>query len=443
VGHLVYQQQQQFSVSQSRPTSLRLRNIACRPLNYFIPDWEDYLDPDYDFLADRFSWDSGERKRLYAHELFKNRPLYDGILISLGHIFMGKGFVRNGLKPNIELAPTRKYLHLRRQHLVMGDCGAFSYRHKIVPPFTVEDVVRLYTTLGVDIGASVDHIPFGDVEENGQLRPLKPTEIEGRIKLTTDLAIKFLAISSKQAKFVPMGVIQARSSDEYASLACEYINAGYQYIALGGLVPRKDDEILAITETVFSKINQFLPQSAPTIRVHLFGVLREGILARLKDLGVASFDSGSYLRKAWLRSDKNYLSSYGRWYSAIRVPYSSDPRFKKNALEKGISDKELQQLEKNCLEALRRYDKKLATVTDVRDTVLLYDGLLLRNSDTNDLRQKYEQTLKDTPWKRCNCPVCRTLGIEVIIFRGFNRNKRRGFHNTWVFYKRLKKLRRE
>lgn len=424
-------------------TSSRLRSIANRPLNYFMPDWEDYLDPGYDFLNDSFSWDSGERNRLYAHELFKNRPLYDGILISLGHIFMGKGFVRNGLKPNIKLSPTRKYLHLRPQHLVMGDCGAFSYRHKVIPPFSVEDVVRLYTSLKVDIGASIDHIPFGDVEENGQLRPLKPREIEERIELTSKLARDFLSVASKQIKFVPMGVIQAKSSDEYASLAHDYISAGYQYIAIGGLVPRKNREILGITEAVFSKIHQLLPRSASTIRVHLFGVLREEIMPRLKDLGVASFDSGSYLRKAWLRSDKNYLSTHGKWYSAIRVPYSSDPRFVRNAHEKGVSDKELQELEKRCLHLLRQYDQKLVTIPDILDTIVLYDKLLLRNSDTNDLREKYELTLKETPWRYCNCPVCRSLGIEVIIFRGFNRNKRRGFHNTWVFYKRLRRLRRE
>ena len=71
---------------------------------------------------------------------------------------------------------------------------------------------------------------------------------------------------------------------------------------------------------------------------------------------------------------------------------------------------------------------------DVLDIILKYDELLLR--DTNDgknLKEKYRRTLLDRPWKSCNCNACKQIGIHVVIFRGCNRNKRRGFHNTWVF----------
>jgi len=345
--------------------SRRLRRLNSTPLNYFIPDWDDYLDPEYDFVNDRLSWKSGEKVRLYAHELFKRKALYDGILVSLGHIVMEKGFARNGLKPNVKVSSVRKYLHLKQHHLLMGDCGAFSYRRLAVPPFLTDEVIRLYNALRVDIGASIDHIPFGEVEEDGKLRPLSTAEIESRIELTAKLAREFIYSAQATSRFVPMGVIQARTPNEYASMAKEYIKIGYDYIALGGLVPRKDDDILNIVETTISAINQALPVSYSKIRIHLFGVLREGLLPHLKELGIASFDSGSYLRKAWLRSDKNYLSPSNKWYSAIRVPYSDDPRFQKNATEK------------------------------------------------------------------------------IIVFRGFNRNKRRGFHNTRMFYKRLVELRRK
>ena len=420
----------------------RLQRLNNSSLNYFIPDWDDYLDPEYDFVNDRFSWDSKERVRQYAHELFKRRALYDGILVSLGHIVMGKGFAKNGLKPNVKVGSTRKYLHLRRNHLLMGDCGAFSYRRLTAPPFSTEEVIKLYKRLKVDIGASIDHIPFGEVEENGKLRPLNANEIESRIELTTRLGREFLYATQGISNFVPMGVIQARFREEYASIAKEYVKAGYQYIALGGLVPRKDDDILQIVEATVSTINQAFPVSSPKIRVHLFGVLREGLLPRLKDLGVASFDSGSYLRKAWLRSDKNYLSPSNKWYSAIRVPYSSDPRFQKNATGKGISISKLQGLEAECLRLLKDYEKRREGLSSILDKIVEYDSLLLRTSDTNDLRDKYEITLKDAPWEKCDCPVCSVLGIDVVIFRGFNRNKRRGFHNTRIFFKQLAKLRR-
>lgn len=431
-----------ISISENRQlltSKLRLQNAAL--LTYLIPDWDDYLDPEYNFAEDKFSWSSGERKRLYAHELFENKPLYDGVLVSLGHIVMGKGPARNGLKAEGIIGSVRDYLHLRPHHILMGDCGAFSYRRSIVPPFTTDKVIQLYNDLQVDIGASIDHIPFGEVEEDGRLRPLSAAEIEGRIELTAKLAREFIYSAQAASRFVPMGVIQARTPDEYASMAKAYIGLGYDYIALGGLVPRKDDAILNIAEATVSAINQALPVSYSKIRIHLLGVLREGLLPHLKELGIASFDSGSYLRKAWLRSDKNYLSPSNKWYSAIRVPYSGDPRFLKNATEKGISFSELRELEKECLRLLRDYEKRRDGLSNVLNRIVEYDSLLLRTSDTSNLRDKYEATLIDTPWEQCDCQVCRSLGIEVVIFRGFNRNKRRGFHNTRMFYERLAELR--
>jgi hypothetical protein len=31
-------------------------------------------------------------------------------------------------------------------------------------------------------------------------------------------------------------------------------------------------------------------------------------------------------------------------------------------------------------------------------------------------------------------------GVEIIIFRGNNRNRRRGFHNTYVFYRLVQEI---
>ena len=51
-----------------------------------------------------------------------------------------------------------------------------------------------------------------------------------------------------------------------------------------------------------------------------------------------------------------------------------------------------------------------------------------------DLLTAYRETLFDRPWERCECPICETHGVEVCIFRGNDRNRRRGFHNTDRFY---------
>jgi hypothetical protein len=52
-------------------------------------------------------------------------------------------------------------------------------------------------------------------------------------------------------------------------------------------------------------------------------------------------------------------------------------------------------------------------------------------------RTDYEVTLAAQPWKSCRCEVCADAGIQVAIFRGTERNKRRGFHNLQVFNRRL------
>jgi hypothetical protein len=51
-----------------------------------------------------------------------------------------------------------------------------------------------------------------------------------------------------------------------------------------------------------------------------------------------------------------------------------------------------------------------------------------------DLLEDYRDLLSAKPWERCECPICVENGIEVAIFRGNNRNRRRGFHNTRRFY---------
>lgn len=52
----------------------------------------------------------------------------------------------------------------------------------------------------------------------------------------------------------------------------------------------------------------------------------------------------------------------------------------------------------------------------------------------NDLLEAYQEILSSRPWENCDCPICTEHGIEVCIFRGNDRNRRRGFHNTAKFY---------
>ena len=66
--------------------------------------------------------------------------------------------------------------------------------------------------------------------------------------------------------------------------------------------------------------------------------------------------------------------------------------------------------------------------------LLSYDQLVGAKRDNTEA---YRRTLEDRPWRKCPCAVCRDAGVQVAIFRGTERNKRRGFHNVFVFNQRL------
>ena len=76
-------------------------------------------------------------------------------------------------------------------------------------------------------------------------------------------------------------------------------------------------------------------------------------------------------------------------------------------------------------------------VDDVLDVLEEYDHLI--TPDRPPTRSLLRETLEARPWRACPCDICKRDGIQVVIFRGNNRNRRRGFHNTYVFYRLLQK----
>ena len=97
----------------------------------------------------------------------------------------------------------------------------------------------------------------------------------------------------------------------------------FETVGIGGLVPRTDKEILEVVRA----LNKERSNRGAEPWIHLFGVYRPKIHRQLREFGATSFDSATYFRKAWLRSDQNYLDPDGRsWHAAIRIPMTSDPR---------------------------------------------------------------------------------------------------------------------
>src|SRR5262249_2304391 len=152
--------------------------------------------------------------------------------------------------------------------------------------------------------------------------------------------------------------------------------------------------------------------------------------------GVVSFDSTSPLRQAFKDADDNYYT-LDRNYTAIRVPQvEGNPRLQKLILAGKIAQEQARELEQACLTTLRRFDAKERSLDETLEAILSYERLY---DPEHDHRQAYREVLADRPWSSCECDICKAIGFHVAVFRGAERNRRRGFHNLWMFYRRLQR----
>ncbi len=412
-------------------TSISSQEQSNRTPLYFFPDWDDYVyEPFHAEETDEIR-KSEKVERKYAHEIFEDDPPYDGLLVSLAQLRIRNGRLSHlGKKdsPNF-----RDEMRVPERLLLLGDCGAFSYIDASEPPLSCEKAASLYDQFGFDLGTSVDHIPISSTSEKKQ---------RCRMNLTAEYAKEFLEIHRKyNYRFDPIGSIQGITAKHYAKFASEYVEWGYKHIALGGLVRRKDSDILEIVAAVREALQRQTRGKDGNIWIHLFGILRPNLQLIFRHLGVSSFDSASYLRKAWACPSRNYLTDdgeYGKWYSSIRIPFStSKPMREVAASNPEYSNGAMQKLEKECLTNLKLFDKKKISEKEVLESVNEYSDLLQRKKAYNHFSERHQELLSERPWKKCRCKVCKDAGINIVVFRGANRNRRRGFHNTWVFYRKI------
>lgn len=385
---------------------------------YFIPDSDDLVDPDYDFLTDTHSGGGGNwSNEVYAHQLYPT-PNYDGILIS--KVAAEKSAKK---KRRINELGVHRYLRVPDEFPIMGDCGAFGYISAEVPPYTTDEILEYYTRLGFNYGVSVDHLIVTATEEQKRFR----------YDLTIHNAEQFLVEHRKQGLgWEPVGAVQGWDAQSYASAARQYVEMGYRYIALGGLARTKTEEILRILR----EVHEVVP---PSVAIHLFGIARVGSMKQFASMGVRSVDSASHLRRAWLAADQNYFALDGSTYAAIRVPeYGKSFRTKQIVEERGIEPRRVRRLEEGSLKALRAFERGEISVEATLDVLDEYDHLL--TPARRSMREAYRLTLEARPWRSCPCALCQQHGIDILIFRGNNRNRRRGFHNTYVFYRLLEKV---
>ena len=407
-------------------------------MKFFFPDSQDLVDPSFNFeLETRREDRNRQRDDLYAHEVFEMPP-YDGILVSKsvveGHGGSG-GRYPLAQRHRFDREGVKSFMRLPDHVEAMGDCGAFSYVRESEPPVTVEEVAGFYQDHGFDCGASVDHIILQYKQEWDHPLPgidPVPDECRERQQITLDYAEQFMAFHKGQRLgFEPIGVAQGWSPKSYADIVKNLQKLGYRYIALGGLVPLKSREILDVLESVSSV-------KRPQTRLHLFGVTRLNHVKRFSEFGVVSFDSTSPLRQAFKEDKDNYYGS-DRNYVAIRVPQVDvNPQLKRRIVAGEVDQTEALRLERECLEGLQLFDRRRMKRGELVALLGEYQRLFNAKRDYTD---DYDVLLKDRPWKDCSCDVCQAVGINVVIFRGAERNRRRGFHNVYVTFERLKELR--
>lgn len=415
-------------------------------MKFIFADSLDVVDPRYDFIEDRSPpdrksyWDD-----VFPHEILGYAP-YDGMLVSRATVGDRRiaGVYTEAQAMRFHRVGARSFLRLDTPEYsklpIFGDCGAFSYVKDDVPPYTPEDTVEFYDHAGFTHGCSVDHIIF-DFDTNVKGMEGGSEDARRRFDITLENASVFLKASRYlEGRFVPMGVIQAWSPDSMAEAARRLVAMGYTYLAVGGMVPLKAEQI----RQCLAAIRAAVPAST---RLHVLGFAKADEISSFIPYNITSFDTTSPLIRAFKDDKQNYYMPAGpgklSYYTAIRVPQAIENNKLKRLVKMGtFRAEELTALEYTALKYLRAYDRNEADLEQTLEAVLEYNSPLATNlpyeesrsdSTMRKLAERYRHTLTNRPWKACPCPICTAISIEVVIFRASNRNKRRGIHNLAVY----------
>ena len=402
-------------------------------MKFYFPDSQDQVSPTYDFIHDEYSpLRVRQRDDRYAHEAL-TLPAYDGLLVSKAIVdgtIQGVGKYSMPQRQRLYRLGVRGFFRLPEDVVTLGDCGAFTYVNEPEPPYSVSEVIDFYSRCGFDAGVSIDHVILG-YRRPGPSPGDVPDEWKERRRISLHFAEKFLtAVHEHGTPFEPVGAAQGWDPESYADSVKELQAMGYRRIALGGMVPLKTPDILASLAAIANI------RHADT-ELHLLGITRIDSMNDFAGLGVTSFDSTSSFRQAFMDDRDNYHTTETT-YSAIRVPQvDANISLKKAILAGKVSQADAVVAERESLKLLREFDNGQCSLDEALNAVLRYEELIGVKKSYADL---YRRTLESAPWRDCPCGLCAKHGIEIAIFRGSERNKRRGFHNLSVLADKMKSL---
>lgn len=403
-------------------------------MKFYFPDSQDQVSPTFDFETEEYSpYRVRQRDDLYAHEVLETPP-YDGLLVSKAIVdgtLRGAGKYSEAQRSRLYRYGVQRFFRLPEGLDTLGDCGAFNYIDEDEPPYSVAEVADFYEGCGFDAGISVDHVVVQYDRDVGL--DDAPEAWQNRRNISLRLAEDFLGECEGRGRpFEPVGAAQGWNATSYRDSVRRLQEMGYRRIALGGMVPLKTRDILDALGAV-AEIRR------PDVQLHLLGVTRLDAMDQFGGFGVTSFDSTSPFRQAFMDDRDNYQTSEGH-FTALRVQQvDANAAVKRRVLSGELDQRALILAERACLDTLRAVGRSpSAKRTEAALRALAeYEKLLTQKKSYVD---EYARTLKARPWATCPCTLCRELGIEVAIFRGTERNKRRGFHNLAVLAEQVRAL---
>lgn len=401
-------------------------------MKFYFPDSQDLVSPAYDFKRDEYSpLRVRQRDDRYAHEVLEPAP-YNGILVSKSIVdgsIRGSGKYTGAQRARLYRLGVRRFFRLPDNIESLGDNGAFNYADELIPPVTVQETLDFYEGCGLDAGVSVDHIIFG-YDSSASEKDVDPAWAERR-RLTLRLAEEFItSVTDQRLTLQPVGAAQGWSPQSYADSVRRLQDMGYRRIALGGMVPLKTKDIIECL-TAINEVRD------PSTELHLLGITRVDSMDTFSQYGVTSFDSTSAFRQAFM-DDRNNFHTSDDSFVALRVPQvDGNPTLKRAILSGQVSQRNAIDQERRCLRAIREFDGSPAAITRALAELGAYETIC---QTKKSYLPAYERTLAAAPWSRCPCSLCRELGIEIAIFRGTERNKRRGFHNLSVLAGKMRML---
>ena len=230
-----------------------------------------------------------------------------------------------------------------------------------------------------------------------------------------------------------------------AKAADSLVKMGYEYLALGGMVPLSADSIHIALDAVSKKIKK-------DTKIHLLGFGKIDRIKEFEKYNIFSIDTTSPLLRAFKDKRRNFFmpgkNNKLTYYTAFRIPQSTENRALMRLIKNNLfSDEEVYKKEKNALNLLRKYGDDDANLEETLQSLIDYSKICLTDHTNlykdnsvklENLTEDYKKLLLDKPWEKCDCQVCKKCGIQMAIFRGSNRNKRRGIHNLHVFNNQLK-----